>query len=276
MQIGKWQKMTIKSIKSPGAIMSEGILLPNKFVPEGTSRGDELEVFVMRDSDDRLMATTQKGKVEVGKFAYLRVIDISKNGAFLDWGMDKDLFLPYKEQSRKLKLNDYVLIYCYVDKTDRICATMKVQKYFSYPENVAENDWLDGIVYAINQDLGAFVLVDSLYNGMITKDKIREALKPGQRIRVRVERVKKDGKLELSMDSRAHEQIDKDGARIYAILEGAGGRLAFNDKSDPAAIKKEFSMSKSQFKRALGRLYKKRLISFKNEGIVAKQEKKLD
>lgn len=267
MQLGKTQLLKIKALKSPGAILQGDILLPNRYVPEGAKIGEALEVFLLRDSEDRLVATTRKPNVEVGEFAFLTVKDVTRRGAFLDWGLDKDLFLPFQEQLHKVKVGEAILIFCYIDKTDRICSTMRVKNHFYMPESFHENDWVDGLVYANNPEIGAFVLVEKRYNGLLPAEEMRGALMPGQRVHVRVERIKPDGKLDLSLNSRAYEQMDEDALTIYQTLKANHGFLRVNDHSDPEQIRLLFGMSKAQFKRCVGRLLKRGMITFQDDGI---------
>lgn len=274
MQLGRIQTLHIHSFKPSGAVLNGDLLLPKRYVPEGAKIGDAVEVFVHRDSEDRMVATTKRPKVQVGEFAYLSVTDISPVGAFLDWGMDKDLFLPYKEQLRKLKVHEGVLIYCYVDQSNRIAATMRVKDHFPKPAGLRENDWVDGTVYATNPEIGAFVLVEQKYNGLISRDDMVGALIPGQKLNLRVERIKPDGKIDLSMRSRAHERMDKDAETIVRMLEANHGYLRVNDHSDPEDIRQLFQMSKAQFKRSVGRLLKKGQIEFADGGIRMKHEER--
>lgn len=284
MELGRVQSLTIQRFTSVGAYVndkkaeaSEGghtdILLPKKFVHREWSVGDSIEVFILRDSDDRLIATTRKPKIQVGEFAILQVTDVTRVGAFLDWGLEKDLFLPFKEQIHKVKPNEKVFVYCYLDKSNRIAATMNVKKHFAFPRRIKENDMVDGVVYATNPEFGAYVVVDGQYNAMIPSEKMKGALNIGQEVSARVENVKNDGKIDLSLQSRAHENIDSDAKSIFEKLKNNDGFLPYNDKSDPTKIQKEFKMSKAQFKKSIGRLLKLGLIEFEKNGIKAKGRK---
>lgn len=270
MELGKTQTLRIKGLKNFGAILTGDILLPKRYVPEGAKIGDDVSVFVHRDSEDRPVATTRRPKVEVGSFAYLRVNDVSRVGAFLDWGMDKDLFLPFNEQLHQVKVKEGVLIWCYIDKSNRIAATMRVKDHFEKPEYLKENDQVEGLVYATNPEIGAFVLVERKYNGLIPKDKMVGALALGQELQLRVEQIKPDGKIDLSMKGRAHERLDQDAETVYRMLRANQGFLRVNDHSDPDAIRQVFGMSKAQFKRAVGRLLKAGKIRFQGAGIQLK------
>ncbi len=284
MELGRMQNLYIQRFTSVGAYVNDkkmgsnegghtDVLLPKKFVQKEWTIGDKIEVFILRDSDDRLIATTRKPRIQVGEFAILPVTDVTRVGAFLDWGLEKDLFLPFKEQIHKVKANEKVFVFCYIDKSNRIAATMNVKNHFAFPHRIKENDMVEGVVYATNPDYGAYVVVDNQYNAMIPRDKMKGALYVGQEVSARVENVKNDGKIDLSLQSRAHESIDSDAKSIFEKLKQEDGFLPFNDKSDPAKIQKEFRMSKSQFKKSVGRLLKLGLIEFKNNGIKMKGSK---
>ncbi|WP_071705521.1 S1 RNA-binding domain-containing protein [Murdochiella vaginalis] len=273
MQLGTTQTLKIQSITPPGAILQGNILLPKRFVPEGAKVGENIEVFLLRDSEDRPIATTRRPKVQVGELALLTVKDVSRQGAFLDWGLDKDLFLPFQEQMHHVKPGEAVLIYCYLDKSERLCSTMRVKNRFAFPEELHENDWVEGVVYANNPDIGAFVLVEQKYNGLIPADGTRGALRIGQSVRARVERIKADGKIDLSLQSRTHEQMDTDAITILRMVQANNGFLRVNDHSDPETIRMLFGMSKAQFKRCIGRLLKQKRIVFCKDGIALPEQK---
>ena len=249
------------------------ILLPKKQVPEGKQMGDSINVFVYKDSEDRMIATTLKPAVEVGGLAKLRVKQLTKIGAFLDWGLPKDLLLPFKEQTYPLQENDEVLIYLYVAKSGRdrnggrLCATMKVYDYLSTDSPYAKDDHVTGIIYEIIKEMGAFVAVDDKYAGYIPLSDIYDTTKAGDVVTARVDEVREDGKLTLKLREKAYIQMDTDSALIYEKLTAAGGHLPYHDKTAPEVIKKEFGLSKNAFKRAIGRLYKEGKISLSDEGI---------
>lgn len=273
MQLGKIQTLKIKSLTPPGAILQGNVLLPKRFVPEGAKVNDDVEIFLLRDSEDRLIATTRRPKIQVGELALLTVKDVSRQGAFLDWGLDKDLFLPFQEQMHHVKVGETLLVYCYVDKSDRLCSTMRVKNHFAVPEKLRENDWVDGVVYANNPEIGAFILVEQRYNGLIPADGMRGALRVGEPVRARVEQIKPDGKIDLSLQSRAHEKMDADAIAILRMVQANQGFLRVNDKSDPETIRLLFGMSKAQFKRCIGRLLKQGRITFCEDGIALKERK---
>lgn len=255
---------------------ADDVLLPNKYLKKDLKKGDRIEVFVYRDSDDRLIATTNAPKIEVGQFAILPVVETTRIGAFLNWGLEKDLFLPFEEQTHKVKSRENVFVYCYVDKSDRLCATMKVKNRFETQVDLQENDNVEALVYTTNPDIGAFVLVDDKYNGLIPRAELKGAVPVGEKIEARISRVMPDGKLDLSLRARSHETISDDADKIYKLLKSNKGFLRVNDKTSPKDIKMLFGMSKSQFKRALGNLYRKELIDIREDGIHAVQGGKHD
>lgn len=274
-KLGKTQTLIIKRITSIGAFLGETIdsddkddvLIPKKYLRKNKEVGDSLEVFIYKDNQNRPIATSKKPKAEVGDLAILQVVDTTKIGAFLDWGLDKDLLLPFEEQVGQIKKYDYHLVGVYIDKSERLTATMKVDDYFANDGKIKEDDWVDGIIYAYDSSYGAFILVEGKYNGMLHQDEITGVPKVGDSIRLRVKKVKEDGKLDLTYNNRAHVELNKDANLIYKTLADNGGYLKVNDKSDPKLIRSVFNMSKSQFKRSIGRLYKQRKINITKDGI---------
>ena len=240
------------------------VLLPAKQVPEGLHIGDKVEIFLYRDSKDRLIATTHEPKLVLGKLAVLPVLEVGKIGAFLDWGLEKDLFLPFKEQTYKVKPGDECLVGLYIDKSQRLCATMKVYEYLTSDSPYQKDDQVEGIVYEVSDNFGAFVAVDGKYSALVPKREAPKSLRPGMKIHARVTEVKPDGKLNLSVREKAFIQMDKDALLVLARLEEKGGVLPFNDKADAEVIRAEFDLSKNAFKRAVGHLYKERKIDRKS------------
>lgn len=243
------------------------ILLPNKQVPEGTKIGDEIEVFVHRDTEDRLIATTHSPKLTLGKVAVLEVVEITNIGAFLDWGLQKDLFLPFKQQVGTVKKGDQVIVGLYIDKSDRLCATMKVYDVLNCQSPYKQNQTVTGLVYNIKEDLGVLVAVDHTFHGLIPTKEVFGTYKVGDVIQVRVKKIRPDGKLELSARKQAYQQIEDDSQKLMKILEDRSGTLNLNDKSAPERIKAELNMSKASFKRAVGRLLKEGAITLTDTGI---------
>jgi predicted RNA-binding protein (virulence factor B family) len=262
IELGKIQKLVVQRTKSFGVYLGEtgdessSVLLPKKQVPEGTKPGDVLEVFIYKDSEDRLIATTGKPKLQVGEVALLQVKDVAKVGAFLDMGLEKDLLLPFKEQNHKVQEGEMCLVALYVDKSKRLAATMNVYSYMSAESPYKKDDRVTGIIYEINENLGAFVAVDNQYYGLIPKREMYGDFHPGDTVEVWVVKVRDDGKLDLSPRQKAYMQMDTDAHLVMKAVEEFGGVLPFNDKARPETILREMKMSKNAFKRAVGRLLK--------------------
>lgn len=274
IELGKIQKLEIARLTKFGAFLntptghfSEEVLLPNNQVPENADLGDEVEAFVYKDSEDRIVATLKKPMITIGELAVLRVVDSSRIGAFLDWGLDKDLLLPFKQQTYKVEKNDLVLVGLYVDKTSRLCATMDIYKLLSDTSPYKENQRVEGTIYKINPDIGAFVAVSNKYNGLIPTKELYGHYKCGDKVEVRIKKVKPDGKLELSLRKQTFNQMDDDAKVIFEKMTANGGKLRLNDDSRPEDINAQLSMSKAAFKRAVGKLLKERKIKITENGI---------
>lgn len=235
---------------------AEHVLLPVKQVPDNKNVGDKLEVFIYRDSKDRMIATTHEPKLCMGQVAELKVAQVGKFGAFLDWGLEKDLLLPFKEQRGKVKQGDMVLVSLYNDKSNRLCATMNVYENLRTDSPYKAEDRVHGRVYELSDNFGAFVAVDNRYSGLISKKELYGDIEPGTDVEARVLRVREDGKLDLSIREKAYLQMDADVEKVLALLDSYEGALPFNDKVSPEVIKHETGMSKNEFKRAVGRLLK--------------------
>lgn len=245
----------------------EKVLLPKKQVPEGVEVGDPIEVFLYKDSSDRLIATTNEPKIMLGELAVLTVAATGGIGAFLDWGLEKDLLLPFREQTAPLKKGDQILVALYIDKSQRLCATMKVYERLCTDSPYKVDDQVEGIIYELSDNFGVFVAVDNLYSALIPKREAFGKLRVGDRVKARVVKVKEDGKLDLSVREKAFLQMDVDADLIMKRMEEYGGSLPFTDKADPELIKKEFDLSKNAFKRAIGRLLKEGKIEIREKSI---------
>ena len=232
--------------------------------------GDEVEVFLYRDSSDRLIATTRTPKLIMGQVALLTVVQIGKVGAFLDWGLEKDLFLPFKQQTRKVKAGDQVLASLYIDKSGRLCATMNVYEHLRTDSPYKKDDKVTGRIYEISKNFGAFVAVDDCFSALIPKKELfgaTEQPKIGEQVTARVVKVLEDGKLTLSIREKAYLQIQKDAEKIGKLLDSYEGALPFNDKAAPEVITHETGMSKNEFKRAVGHLLKEGKIQITEKSI---------
>lgn len=245
----------------------ERVLLPKKQVPAGIEIGDPIEVFLYKDSDDRMIATTQMPKIMLGELRVLKVVDTGRIGAFLDWGLPKDLLLPFKEQTAKVSKGDEVLSALYVDKTGRLCATMKLYERLSTDSDYKKDDEVWGTVYEISDNFGVFVAVENRYSGLIPKREDFGNMKVGDMVTARVTKVLEDGKLDLSVRKKAFLQMDEDARMLLKKMKSNGGKLPFTDKSDAESIKKELGLSKNAFKRAVGRLLKEQKIRISEKGI---------
>lgn len=275
------EKQTLKVVKkvdfgvylAEDASSEEKVLLPIKQVPEGTDIGKEIEVFIYRDSDDRLIATTRQPHIMLGDVRMLRVKDVGRVGAFMDWGLEKDVLLPFKEQTRKVKPGEEVLCAMYIDKSSRLCVTMNVYEYLLNKSPYGKDDKVVGTVYEISDNFGAFVAVDDIYSGLIPKKELYGNIKIGDSVSARVASVKEDGRLNLSLREKAYLQMDTDAQKIYSMLEEGGGKIPFTDKSSPELIRDKTGMSKNEFKRAVGRLLKEGKIEIKPDSIIIKKER---
>lgn len=268
LEIGKRQLLTIvKKVdfgvylaKEQEADPEEKVLLPRKEVPENAQPGDEIEVFLYRDSKDRMIATVRQPKLSLGEVAVLRVKENGKIGAFLDWGLEKDLLLPFREQVRKVRPGEECLVALYLDKSKRLCATMKVYHYLRTDSPYEKDQKVTGILYEISDNFGAFVAVDNCYSALIPKKEPLGNARVGDTVEARVTEVLKDGKLSLSLREKAYIQMNEDAQKLLKLLEEQGGELPVGDKSSPEKIKELTGMSKNEFKRAAGNLYKQRLV----------------
>ena len=232
------------------------ILLPVKEVPEGTEVGDTLNVFVYLDSRDRPIATLRQPALTLSETAVLKVKQVTKIGAFLDWGLEKDLLLPFHEQTRRVKEGDECLVALYLDKSSRLCATMKVYHYLSQQPPYGIGDMVTGRVYEISGNFGVFVAVDDRYSARIPKQEAQGSYHVGDILELRVTEVKEDGKLSVTDRKKAYLQMDEDAKVVEKALEEFAGVLPFDDKASPEIIMHEFGLSKNAFKRAVGRLLK--------------------
>ena len=273
-KLGDYQRLVVVKLADHGAYLaenrdgeSERILLPIKQVPEGTRVGSEIEVFVYKDSKDRPIATVNRPKLRCGEVALLKVKEVGKIGAFMDWGLEKDLLLPFKQQTKKVRVGEECLVALYIDKSTRLCLTMNVYDYLATDHNYKTGDEVEGRVYLISDNFGAFVAVDDEYSALIPKNEMYGDIKVGDILKARVTEVKEDGKLSLSIRKKAYMQMDEDAEKIMRVIEAFDGVLPFNDKASPEIIKREFNMSKNEFKRAVGRLYKERRIEITDTGI---------
>lgn len=242
------------------------ILLPKAQAKDLTT-GNTVEVFIYKDSEDRPIATTAKPLLTMGSLARLTVKEVTNIGAFLDWGLAKDLFLPFKEQTFRVQKGDSVLVTLYIDKSSRLCATAKVYNSLESNSPYQREDQVSGTVYEIIDAFGAYVAVDDRYSALVPKKELFTTLKPGEKISARVTKVQPDGRLVLSIREKSYLQMDTDSALIYDALVKAGGFLPYHDKTSPELIKAKFGLSKNAFKRAIGHLQKEGKLLIEDDGI---------
>lgn len=274
MKLGEKQVLMVEKAVDFGVYLGsekEHVLLPKRQVPKGVEPGDPVEVFLYKDSSDRLIATTNEPKLKMGELRVLEVVDTGRNGAFLDWGLEKDLFLPFREQTAKVKKGDKCLVGLYIDKSERLCATMKVYDRLRTDSPYKKDDMAEGIVYEISERFGVFVAVDGQYSAMLPKREVFREYHVGEIVRGRVSAVKEDGKLDLSLREKAFLQMDVDAAKLMEYMEKNGGRIPFTDKAEPERIRREFAMSKNEFKRAVGRLLKEKKIEIREKDIAIRR-----
>ncbi len=265
MKLGEIQKLKIQKKVEFGVYLTDGtdkVLLPKKQVPDKADIGDELTVFVYKDSKDRLIATTNTPKLTLGQYGVLSVSQINKVGAFLDWGLEKDLFLPFKEMTKKPSEGDEILVRVYTDKSERLCASMKgLYDLLSKTPPYSVGDEVEARIYEFGHDFGTFVALEDRYSAMIPRHEDVSKYRIGDVIMVRITGIKEDGKCDVTLRDKAYIQMDDDAEALLELIDSYAGVLPFTEKASPEVIKRETGLSKAAFKRAVGRLYKERKIS---------------
>ena len=275
IELGKKQTLTVVKTVDFGVYLAEkddkegkdSVLLPAKQVPAGTKAGDELTVFIYKDSKDRLIATTREPMLQVGQTAVLKVSQVTRIGAFLNWGLEKDLLLPYHEQTTRMQEGKDVLVALYIDKSQRLCATMKVYHYLSTRTPYVVGDQVKGRVYEISGNFGVFVAVDDKYSALIPAREAAGKYRPGEILDLRVTEVKEDGKMNVTDRQKAYLQIEEDAESVLSVIDEFAGVLPFDDKASPEVIKREFGLSKNAFKRAVGHLMKEGKVEIRDRRI---------
>ena len=278
IELGKKQTLTVVKTVDFGVYLAEkddkedkdSVLLPAKQVPAGTKAGDELTVFIYKDSKDRLIATTREPMLQVGQTAVLKVSQVTRIGAFLNWGLEKDLLLPYHEKTTRMQEGKDVLVALYIDKSQRLCATMKVYHYLSTRTPYVVGDQVKGRVYEISGNFGVFVAVDDKYSALIPAREAAGKYRPGEILDLRVTEVKEEGKMNVTDRQKAYLQIEEDAESVLSVIDEFAGVLPFDDKASPEVIKREFGLSKNAFKRAIGHLLKEGKIEIKERRIYKK------
>lgn len=273
MILGTYQILTIDRKTNIGLFLTNGtndVLLPNKYVPESYETGDSLEVFVYLDHEERPVATTLKPYIILNDFAFLRVNHTNEYGAFLDWGLEKDLFVPFKEQARKMEIGKRYLVYMYLDeKTNRLLASSRIDKFLNIePAAYKEGDSVEIIISHITE-LGVNVIINKSHKGLVYKNDIfDEKIRPGDKTIGYIKKLRSEGKIDVSLRKSGIEKTDEYAARILQKLQNGKGFLPLHDKSNPEDIKNLLQMSKKDFKKAIGNLYKQKLIEITDKGIL--------
>lgn len=272
IEIGRYNTLKVARLTSPGAILEDDdgaeVLLPNKYVPENTKDGDQLKVFVYTDSEDRPVATTLTPKVTRNAFACLEVKDVNAIGAFMDMGLEKDLLVPYSEQKKNMRLGQWHMVYVYLDQiTKRLTASAKTH-YYIEKENISlENGEEVDLIVGETTPLGVSVIINNRYQGLIYENEVFQELLKGEKIKGYVKEVRPDGKIDISLRKTGLEQLEDGAAKIMEQLQLHHGKLSLHDKSAPEEIQSLLQMSKKNFKRSLGILYKQKLITIHEEHI---------
>ncbi len=272
MNLGEKQTLTIDRFKEFGAYLSDGdqsVLLPAKEVPKDAKVGDEIEVFLYKDSSDRLIATVKEPALVLHQVGLLKVRETGKIGAFLDWGLPKDLLLPFHEQTRRVKTGEEVLVAPYIDKTGRLAATMNVYHYLEQDSPYQKDSKVKARIYQTSDNFGVFAAVDDRYSALIPKREAQSDLRIGDVVEARVTSVLPDGRLNLSVREKAYMQIEKDAELVLKVIGEYDGVLPFDDKVSPEIIQREFGLSKNAFKRAVGHLMKEGRAEIRDRRIYA-------
>jgi predicted RNA-binding protein (virulence factor B family) len=278
MEVGKYNSLQILRGTSVGMYLGDeegnDVLLPHKYIPENAQIGETIDVFIYRDSEDRLIATTLKPLILLNQFAILEVVAATQFGAFLDWGLEKDLFVPFKEQNHKLQKGQYVPVYLYLDEqTDRVVASAKVHKYFKNLDGVDldEGQEVDLLVFE-KTELGHNVVVNNLYKGLVYENETFRRLAWGDTTKGYVKLVRDEGKIDISLQPLGFlKTLEPNQKAILDKLQQSGGTLNLSDSSDPIEIQEVLEMSKKAFKKAIGVLYKDKKILIKDDSIVLNQ-----
>ncbi|MBS3804110.1 MAG: GntR family transcriptional regulator [Oleiphilaceae bacterium] len=276
VDVGRYERLKVTRIEDIGVRLDAGVtgelLLPNRYVPADTKVGDHLMVFVSLDSEDRPIATTEKAKAQVGECAWLKVVSVSSVGAFLDWGLSKDLLVPFAEQRVPMEEGRSYLVYVYEDNTGRLAASTKLNRFLKeQAEGLAERQEVQ-LLIADKTDLGVKAIVNHEFWGLLYQDQLFKPVRKGQKMTGYVKRLRPDGKIELSLYEAGYGKVSDFAERVLDAIKQSGGFLPLTDKSPPEVIYKQFNVSKSVFKQAIGALYKKQLIAIEKEGLRLKSQ----
>jgi uncharacterized protein len=277
IQPGKLNTLSVVKILDFGIYLDGGemgeILMPTKWVPADTQVDDKLKVFIYFDSEDRPIATTLKPKAMVGDFAWLKVKAVNRIGAFLDWGLDKDLLVPFKEQNAKMEEGRSYMVYLYLDpRSKRIAASAKLEKFLDIePASYEKGQEVDLLIWT-RSDMGYKAIINQKHSGLLYANEIFHDVFPGQQMKGYISEMRPDGKIDLKLQKTGFQNIDQFTSRLLNVLKGNDGFLPLTDKSDPEEIYKILQMSKKNFKKSVGNLYRQRIISINENGISLKEE----
>lgn len=275
IKLGSYNQLEVAKKTDAGILLSGSdteILMPSKWVPQGTEIGDIINVFVYKDSDDRLTATTQQPYAITNTFAYLEVKQTNDIGAFLDWGIDKDLLVPFKEQQHRMYAGNGYVVYVFIDEeTNRIVASSKLKKYIDFEDigDLKEGDEVRLLIYS-ETPLGLNAIINNRYSGLIYQNEIFEDLQVGDEVKGYIKTIREDKKIDLRLQKAGYELVDEGKIKILEYLKNNQGFLPFHDNSTPEEIKQQFQLSKKAFKKAIGALYKDKLILISDKGITIK------
>lgn len=276
LAIGEYHTLKIDRDTEPGLFLKDDdgneVLLPNKYKPNSFELEDEIEVFVYLDHEERPVATTLKPFVKLDEFGYLKCVEVSEIGAFMDWGLEKHLFVPFKEQASKMRKGDRYLVFCYLDElTQRLVASSKVNAFLDNSELTVEPFEEVHLIVSNPTELGWNVIVNEIHQGLVYKDDVFQKLQPGDRLKGYVKKTRPDGKIDITLQRPGYRSIEPNAQELLTHLELKGGFLPLTDKSSPKEIEHQLQMSKKSFKRALGNLYKQRMVDIKDDGVYLKK-----
>ncbi len=272
LEIGKHTTLKVDRFQTPGAFLvnenEDDILLPNKYVPSNLKIGDEIKVFIYLDGEERPVATTLDPAIHLNEFAVLKANHITKIGAFMDWGLEKDLLIPFREQMSKIQEGKKYLVHLLLDnQTNRLFGTTKLDKYLNDEQITFKiKDEVDLIIWT-RSDLGTKVIINKKFHGLLFNNEVFQELELGQHIKGYIKKVRSDGKIDVSLEKISYKNIEPNSQKVLQLLEKNNGFIALNDHSDPALIKSYLGISKKSFKKAIGSLYKKRMIAIEKKGI---------
>lgn len=272
IQIGVYNKLEVFRESPHGMYLmdeeGEEVLLPNKYVPKGLKIDDDIEVFVYKDSEDRLVATLAKPKITLHQFACLQVKQVNQVGAFLDWGLEKDLLVPYAEQHDKMQVGRSYVVYLYEDEvTERLVATSKVERFLELKDLTVKRKDKVRVLITKASPLGYHGIINNRHWGILYRNEVFQPIRIGDQLDAYVKNIRDDLKIDLSLEQQGYAKVEPNAARILHMLKGNNGFLPLHDKSNSEMIQSQLGMSKKTFKKAIGGLYKDRLIRIERDGI---------